>query len=392
MILVGKALQGVPLEKAFLNENQDGGRVRASRKQPNYKKATPISYAGEPKPRIPAQKKLEIIARMRLGHSKCKIAREMIISKSSVSNIMQHFNKYGNVQDLPRSGRPRKISPRAAAEMRQAIKNHRLQTTADCKKWLSKNYHVKVSPKTLRNTLKTRRCRDYIKQSKPALSEEGALYRVACAKEWRHWSEDEVNAIVFSDEKSFGQDLHGQKEHVWLCAPAPFDGHRMIAAHPFGGVHVKLWAAITNSGFLAYEFFDQQLDSRAYVRILRKKLLPKALAHYGPRARWSFQQENAQWQTGDDVTDLLEAKRVKIIYWPPNSPDLNLIENVWPEMNRRISQLPHDTKQKLKDAIEAVIMKMNEEEPSSHYFKHLYQSFPHRVEQVLKSGGLPINY
>ncbi len=203
---------------------------------------------------------------------------------------------------------------------------------------------------------------------------------------------DDLNVTVFSDEKTFGQDLRGQKERIWLNAPAPFDQRRMVPTHAFGGVHIKLWAAITNQGFLAYKFFEGQLDSASYSRIIKDELLRKASVHFGPKVHWTFQQDNASWHLSDSVADMLERKEIHIMHWPPHSPDLNLIENVWPEMNRRISHLPHATKGELKIAIETVIKDMNREEPTTQYFKHLYESFRHRLEQVIKSGGLPIDY
>lgn len=182
MLLVGMVFRVGHFENMATHENQDGGRFRVPRKQPNYKKTTPLSYAGEPKPRIPAKKKIAIIARMKKGDSECEVARTMKISKSSVANIMKHYKKYGNVQDRPRSGRPRKISPRAAAEMRQAIKTERVKTTEQCLKWLRKNYKVTVSPRTVRNVLKTRHCRYYIKQSKPFLTEKGPFIELRVQK------------------------------------------------------------------------------------------------------------------------------------------------------------------------------------------------------------------
>ena len=36
-----------------------------------------------------------------------------------------------------------------------------------------------------------------------------------------------------------------------------------------GGVHVKLWAAITIKSFLGFAFFDRALDANSYLKILK---------------------------------------------------------------------------------------------------------------------------
>ena len=42
-----------------------------------------------------------------------------------------------------------------------------------------------------------------------------------------------------------------------------------------------------------------------------------------------FQQDNAPCHTAKRVTEYFHTENIQKINWPPNSPDLNIIENVW---------------------------------------------------------------
>lgn len=105
-----------------------------------------------------------------------------------------------------------------------------------------------------------------------------------------------------------------------------------------------------------------------------------------------FQQDNASAHVTDNVIEYFEQKEMHLMHWPPRSPDLSLIENVWVKMEQEIAVFRPETEEELKHAIESVITKMNAEEPQVHYFENLYHSKRKRVQEVLASEGAPINH
>ena len=74
---------------------------------------------------------------------------------------------------------------------------------------------------------------------------------------------------------------------------------------------------------------------------------------------------------------------------PPNSPDLNPIENIWAHMKHRISmECGHITS--VKAMKHAVISIWNEFE--DHRWDHLIESMPARIQAVIKAKGGPTAY
>lgn len=71
--------------------------------------------------------------------------------------------------------------------------------------------------------------------------------------------------------------------------------------------------------------------------------------------------------------------------WPPYSPDLNIIENVWGLLSRKVYESGRQFEDK-KSLIEGI--KKAWAEISLQYIENLYNSIPNRIyETILKKGG-----
>lgn len=75
--------------------------------------------------------------------------------------------------------------------------------------------------------------------------------------------------------------------------------------------------------------------------------------------------------------------------WPPNSPDLNPIENFWAEMTRNWRSVYPRNIHTLQQYVVANWEKMRGD---TQYFQNIYASMPHRIQEVIDRNGGATSY
>ena len=77
---------------------------------------------------------------------------------------------------------------------------------------------------------------------------------------------------------------------------------------------------------------------------------------------------------------------VEELDWPAQSPDLNPIEHLWDELERRLRARPNRPKL-VPNLTNALVAEWNQ--VSAAMFQHLVESLPRRVEGVIAAKGEP---
>ena len=100
-----------------------------------------------------------------------------------------------------------------------------------------------------------------------------------------------------------------------------------------------------------------------------------------------FQQDNAPCHKYQATLAFLQDNQIEVMDWPPYSPDLNPIENLWAILKRKIERVPRQTKEavvnRVRDSWNMDLMNAREE---------LSASMPHRIRACIESKGGPTGY
>lgn len=148
-----------------------------------------------------------------------------------------------------------------------------------------------------------------------------------------------------------------------------------------------IWAAFSATGKLEILFTTHRMNSGDYQKVLRQGLLPFLRLHRGQG--FIFQQDNAPIHDSRSTMRWLRAQRVAVLDWPPCSPDLNPIENLWGILARRVyaENRQFQNVAELRTAIERAWQEIDQ-----NTINNLVKSMQNRIFQVINRNGGPTDY
>ena len=133
----------------------------------------------------------------------------------------------------------------------------------------------------------------------------------------------------FSDEKRFS--VYGDGPiRIWRKSHQRFSAGYTKATRKFRRT-IMVWLCICSSGDSILLLCPDRMDSSAY----QSEILTPALSFIRKRATRRhedvvFMQDGATPHTSRCTLSFLQSHRVNLLQnWPPNSPDLNVVENCW---------------------------------------------------------------
>jgi len=101
-----------------------------------------------------------------------------------------------------------------------------------------------------------------------------------------------------------------------------------------------------------------------------------------------FMQDGAPCHRSHSTMGYLDKKKVCLLSdWPAQSPDMNIIENMWAELKKKIAKHTPISKNELWDVVQREWYAIPDD-----YVRTLYQSLPRRLHHVLMNKGLHSKY
>ena len=128
---------------------------------------------------------------------------------------------------------------------------------------------------------------------------------------------------------------------------------------------------------------EGNINGAKYKELLEEYLVPFYDENY------LFQDDNAPCHTARIVKEQKEENSIDILPWPAQSPDLNPIENLWSELERKVRS--HKLRPKNKNELIEVV-KQEWNNISNNTLINLVESMPCRVKAVIENKGNPTKY
>ncbi len=221
--------------------------------------------------------------------------------------------------------------------------------------------------------------------TKPLLNQRQRQKRLTWAVEKKHWTFAQWSKVLLSDESKFCISFGNQGPRVWRKSGEAQNPCCLKSSVKFPQ-SVMIWAAMSSAGVCPLCFLKSTVNAAIYQEILEHFMLPSADKLYG-YADFIFQQDLAPAHTAKGTKSWFNDHGVTVLDWPANSPDLNLIENLWGIVKRKM----RDTRPNNADDLKATVKETWASIPPQQCHK-LITSMPRRIEAVIKAKGAPTKY
>jgi transposase len=367
--------------------------------------------------RLSEEKKYEILSAYKKHQNAAQVARTFGVNVKTVRMWVKRHADVQNMAVRKSPGRKKALTPEVAGLAAKLLLDKNFGTTSAVAHELheqgktmgTKPAHrttvakaAKAAAKAAGQPIKVSRGRP-LKQLTTATKNKRVQF--CQANQSRNWSH-----VMFSDRKKFSFRYPGsQVKHVQWTRK----GSKPQAFTPNHPMVVNVYAGITKFGVSKVHFVTgtskmkstfltklgkpaRNISSSEYQQVCSNTLFPEArrLFTQNGLSFGVFQQDNDPTHKKASLAALHEwnathpGQQLTILAdWPPHSPDLNLIENVWAWAQRKVDAAGCQTFEEFKNCVVTTLKNV----PSS-MLNNLYGSMSKRLRQCIEVEGDRIKY
>lgn len=323
------------------------------------------------------------------GMSKVKIAELLEISRSTVQRFSRMINGRRALVPKRQTGRPRSLTPREERKVVRRVLSEPGIDAVTLSKEISGELERNVTAREIRLTLQRNGFHGRKPIRKPRLNKIQRKRRLTFAREMAGKTQSFWRKVIFSDEAPFQIFPTFSGQWTWRRPHEKYQARNLTPTVKHGGGSLQIWGCMTYHGIGWMCKLPQGLDSETYLEILEDELQSTIHAYFPRGKSFVFQQDGASVHKSRVVQRYFGEKKIQVLDWPAQSPDLNPIEHLWADLKKRIARKRGDitSKQDLWEAIEEEW----EATPKS-LLRSLIDSMPQRIEAVIKAKGGPTKY
>lgn len=337
-----------------------------------------------PKQEICIEMRCAIITLYKENISLREISRKLKISYNGVYSTVKRFKELGTIHDKKRSGRPKVTTNSDDINIRVISKRNRRLTAPEIRAEVNGSREIPLSVSTVKRRLVAAGLKGRIAARKPLLRPQNRKKRLEWARQHKDWSIEMWKKVLWTDESKF--QVFGSNRRVFVRRS---DQERMapqcvVPTVKHGGGSVMVWGSFCYEGVGDLVKIDGILNKEGYKSILMDHALPSGRRLIGDNF-W-LQQDNDPKHSSKLCREYLKSKEqrkiVQNMIWPAQSPDLNPIELLWDELDRKVRESCPKSKPHL-----WTLLQTTWESLPCETLNKLIERMPRICEAVIKNKG-----
>jgi hypothetical protein len=237
---------------------------------------------------------------------------------------------------------------------------------------------VSVSPRTIQRELKKHDFTRIRIRKTPQVSAANLQKRLNFAKENLQNGSDFWPRVIFSDEKKWNLKGNDGYVSIWKEKTKKYTFETDFWRSP----GVMVWGAICGNGARYLCRVKGKISAKSYQKMLEDEIFGEDYLNLPEN--FIFQQDNAPVHVAASSLEFFKKKEVPLLQWPPYSPDLNIIENLWGIVSRKVYEdgKEYTSADELWESVCRHFMEIPDD-----IILNLYKSVPRRLINVVELGG-----
>lgn len=230
------------------------------------------------------------------------------------------------------------ITPHQISRIFQALDENPFVNLSELRVHLKLN----VSKRTVHRVLRSKRFMCFRAEEELLISATNFELKKRFSLMMRQVSQLDINKCIFSDEKTIYNQITGSikvyrqrrarrvRQNGQRLHPIRHSARRrfIFRRNPQTSVKMNLFGFISRFGVGELFSISESVNSEEFVCYLEDAIIPSLIEHYGSNDFYLIL-DNASFHTSNLTIEYLHRSGIRTVMWPAQTPEYNLIENVW---------------------------------------------------------------